>query len=138
MPYATQADLAARFGTQQLLQIADRDGDDVLDAAVVDAALADADAEIDSYIGLRYELPLASTPPRLRDIAIDVAMYKLHPAGTPEDVLQRYRDAVKWLNELSKGNVLIDVGGEEPAAAPDQAEFVGPERVFSRDTLGNY
>ena len=48
MPYTDQAALIERFGLAELLAIADRDGDDAVDAGVVSQAIADADAEIDA------------------------------------------------------------------------------------------
>ena len=46
--YATLQDLQTRFGEDALLIAADRDGDNQVDAEVVEQALEDADAEIDT------------------------------------------------------------------------------------------
>jgi phage gp36-like protein len=139
MTYATQQDLIDRFGEAQLKQVADRDGDDGLDPDVVAKALADADAEIDGYIGVRYELPLASTPARLVTIACDIAFYRLHPAGVPEDVRQRYYDARSFLLDVAKGLALLDVAGDEPDDAGDGVvQHTGPARAFSRDSLKGF
>lgn len=136
MTYATQANLIDRFSEAQLLQIADQDGDDVLDTDVIDRALADADAECDSYIGVRYDLPLPSTPARLVGVAADIAFYRLHPAAQPEDVRTRYLDALKWLQAVATGNAILDVGGEEPSQqGGGQVEITQSQRVFSRDKL---
>jgi len=44
--YADMGDMIVRFGELEVLQIADRDADGVIDADVVAVALADASAEI--------------------------------------------------------------------------------------------
>ena len=51
--YADMHDMVARFGELEVLQIADRDADGVIDEEVVAVALADASAEIDAYLTLR-------------------------------------------------------------------------------------
>jgi phage gp36-like protein len=138
MPYATQQDLVDRFTEAQLLAIADRDADSALDADVVTKALDDASEEIDSYISTRYALPLATVPGRLVAVASDIAFYKLHPAAAPEDVRQRYDDAIAFLKNVSKGVALLDVGGAEPPVAAAGVDFEGPERVFTRDSMKGF
>ncbi|MEK0082868.1 gp436 family protein [Benzoatithermus flavus] len=136
MSYASQADLERRYGVAQLLQIADRDDDQAIDAAVVAQALDDADAIVNAYLAGRYELPLPTTPPLLLALACDIAFYKLHPGAQPEDVRRRYEDALATLKDLAAGKAELDLAGGAPAAAPaGEAAFAGPERVFSRASL---
>ncbi|MCX7017107.1 MAG: DUF1320 family protein [Candidatus Sumerlaeota bacterium] len=66
MSYATLDDLEKRIAPQTLVELADDDGDGAADAEVVAAALADADAAIDSYLSARYATPLASARPTAR------------------------------------------------------------------------
>jgi phage gp36-like protein len=136
--YATQQDLIDRFGEAQLLAIADRDADSALDADVIAKALDDAGETIDSYIATRYELPLAEVPGRLVKVAADIAFYVLHPAAAPDDVRQRYDDAIAFLKDVAKGNALLDVGGAEPEPAAAGVDFEGPERTFTRDSLKGF
>ncbi|NNG05319.1 MAG: DUF1320 domain-containing protein, partial [Inquilinus sp.] len=80
MSYATQAQLVERYGTVRLVELTDRAEPPAgaIDAAVIDRALADADALIDGYVAARYDLPLPAVPDLLRDLALSIVFYKLH------------------------------------------------------------
>ena len=62
MSYAVKFDLDTRFGIEEILQLSDRDNSGVTDSGVIDAALSDAQVEIDGYLAVRYALPLSSIP----------------------------------------------------------------------------
>lgn len=124
MTYATQADLVARFGDAELAQRTDRENGTVIDAVVLERALADADAEINSYLAKRYTLPLASTPVVLTRLACDMARYRLFDDGTPDTVRQRYEDAVSLLKRMASGDVTL---GNE--AAIDSAAATSTDQV---------
>ncbi len=138
MSYATQQDLEDRFDRNQLLVIADRDGDNLLDADVVARALADADAEIDAWIGKVHDLPLPSVPPRLVTAACDIAFYRLHPAEPPEDARRRYEDALAFLRAVAEGRAVLDAGGSPPPSATGGVSHSAPDRVFTRDRLDDF
>jgi phage gp36-like protein len=138
MSYATQQDLIDRFGEVELIELTDREEPltEAIVTSVIDRALADADAEIDSFIGKRYTLPLASTPPRLVKVASDIARYNLYTDTPNDQVANNYKAAVAWLRDLAKGNSELDIDGEEPAADTSASPtFSAPDRVFTRDTL---
>jgi len=108
MGYATQADLVTRYGERELIQVTDKakppTGD--MDEAVVARALADADAEIDARIGIRYSVPLTVTPSIIVDSACRIARYKLHEDRATEKIRQDYEDALRFLAERrGNGNV---------------------------------
>lgn len=140
MSYATQQNLIDKFGEREILQLSDRAGTGAIDSGVVAAALAAADAQVDSYIGKRHRLPLAETPPRITDVAADIAYFKLFRNDPPEYVRTAYEDAMKFLRDVSRGEAVIEygVGGEEPAPAGDVVLTSGPERTFSRDKLEGF
>lgn len=136
MPYATQADLEARYGAAEILQLADRDGDGVIDAGVIEQALADAGAEIDGYLGSRYALPLAEVPQIVKVYACDLARYRLWDKAASEEVRRRYEDALRYLRLAAEGRVKIAAdGGAEPVASGG-AEVVSAGLVFARDQGG--
>jgi phage gp36-like protein len=141
MAYATQADLVARFGEDLVLQLADRDRDGTLDAAVADAALADATALIDGYLLTRYSLPLPSVPDILRPIATAIAFRQLHTEGPPDAVERLYKDALAQLDRIARGIIVLDVTPEPGSAAQGAGGPVrvdGPERTFSRNKLRGF
>jgi phage gp36-like protein len=134
MPYATTADLVARFGESELIQLTDRLGDGVLDAAVVSQALADADAVINGFLAGRYTLPLSPVPAILVGYACDLARERLYKDAAPEIVIKRADDARKFLALAGQGK--ISLGAQpEPASVGGPAHST-PGRTFDDDTLG--
>jgi len=138
--YATQQDLIDRFGATELVQLTDRANRPAttIDAVVVERALADATALIDGYVGKVYALPLAAVPQALTKAAADIARYYLHGKRADKDgeVERAYKEADRWLINISRGLVQLDVGGVPPAQ-PDggTVRVVAPDRRFSRDSL---
>jgi phage gp36-like protein len=140
MAYATQQDLIDRFGERELVQLTDRVNKPAttIDDVVVDRAIGDAEALADGYLAKAYALPLVAVPLVLTKVTCDVARYYLHGKAAEKDgpVLRAYAEATAWLRDVSRGLVVLDVGGE--AAAPVGGGAVrtsGPERVFTRDSL---
>jgi phage gp36-like protein len=131
MPYATQADLVARFGLQEIEQVTDLRVGMGVAADVVDRALADADAEIDARLAQRYTLPLASVPAVLVRVACDIARYHLWAQGTSETVRQRYTDALKVLDRIADGSI------DMPAAQP-LAPGAGAVAVLARSSPSQF
>ena len=137
--YATQADLETRFGSDELAQLTDRVNGAAVDAAVVARALADATAEIDGYLAVRYALPLPSVPAVLGLIACDIARYRLYADRATETVTKRYDDAVRQLKALAAGSMALD--GLAPPASTQGGIAVNaraPDRVFNAKSLAGY
>jgi phage gp36-like protein len=136
--YATQADLEDYFGSAEVLIASDRDGDGTADVGVLNSALTAATEEIDSYLAVRYDLPLAAVPGVLIRVCCDVAMYRMSvnsPAMT-EDKETRYKDSVKWLEKLTKGTVSL--GPEEAQVEVQDEATVSSDsetRVFTRTKM---
>ena len=139
--YADMGDMVARFGELEVLQIADRNADGVIDADVVAVALADASAEIDAYLG-QFKQPFAETPPILRRLACDIARYRLTATSgvliTDEIRNRCYKiDVLELLKALSRGDVQLgmDSGGAQVATSDNGVVFAhGKNRIFARDT----
>ena len=136
MTYATQADLVERFGATELAQLTDAAGGAIIDETKVARALADADAEVDAHIGVRYALPLATTPVVLVRVAADIARYVLWDTRANDIVKARYQAGVGLRKSLQSGAARL--GNEEaPAAAPGAVAVAvsSRTRVFSTDVL---
>lgn len=136
MAYATPQDLETRFGADELLKLADRDGDGLADAGVIERALADAEAEINGYLTARYRLPLATVPLLLTRLACDLARYALAEDHTPEPVAKRAEEARQLLKRLADGtvNLGLDAAAQPTPPAGGVAVTTGG-RVFTRETL---
>jgi phage gp36-like protein len=109
MAYAIAADFIKAFGERETLMLTNLDNPNsvTIDPIPLDKALDDATAEIDTYIGSRYILPLASTPTVVNRYCLDIARYMLDRIRSREDVRLRYEDALKWLGMLASGKVSI-------------------------------
>ncbi|MBI1214548.1 MAG: DUF1320 domain-containing protein [Alphaproteobacteria bacterium] len=138
MTYATQGDMVTRYGEDQLIELTDRADPPagVIDAAIMAAALADADAKINAYISRRYTLPLAETPALLRQTAEAISYFILSRGRHSTQDREAYDDALKQLADLGTGAATLNIPtGEEPASSAARAAETGPGRVFSRDSL---
>lgn len=105
--YATYADMIARFGERELIQLTDRASAGVPDQVLAEGALDEASAEIDGFIGTRYDVPLPSVPRILVGYCCDIARYRLCGAEvqTTEAIRDRYHDARRFLELVAAGKV---------------------------------
>jgi len=132
--YATLADLVARFGEEQLVQLTDRNGSGLIDETVIAQAIADASALIDGYLaaGL-YTVPMSPVPDILVGYACDLARYNLFPDANLDDVNTvriRQRDAMRFLEQVGQGKL-----SPWPRSGPARAngvQFSASQSVFSR------
>ena len=152
MPYATTAQMLARFTEREVVALTDTAGTGLVDAEKLGLALVDASAEIDGYIGRRYALPLTrggaplpATPQILVGLCCDIARYRL--TGTEvqetEAIRARFRDAVKVLMSLGDGSVVFAespdlLSSGNPNAAGAVVRTNQRDRMFGTDTLGSY
>lgn len=119
MVYATLDDMVGRFGETEMIEITDRQQTGAVDPVVAGGALDDASAEIDSYLAGRYALPFTATPRVIGRLCCNIARYQLCTAGPrmTDEVRDRYRDAVRFLELAAAGKVTL---GELPSGAPVQ------------------
>lgn len=140
MAYATHANLVEQYGNDFVVRSFDKDGNGTVDAAVETKALEDASDEIDSYLSVRYGLPLPTIPRALTRVCGDIAIYRgSGEAGTVTDEKRlRYEDAVKWLKDIAKGVASLGLSAtdESPAIASGAVSVSYPNaRLFTRGTM---
>jgi len=140
MSYATQQDLIDRFGQEELIELSDRADPPtgVIDATVMARALADADELINSYVARRYDLPLASTPPRLVQVAAHLARFNLYADEPMEIVKDNRAREVAFLKDIAAGRAVLDIAGAEPAPAGKTVLTAAPEKIFTSDSLEGF
>ncbi len=140
MTYCMQTDIETRIGTDDLVALADHDGDGVADEAVVTQAIQSAEALIDSYLAMRFSVPVlagdGSPPPALTTRAVNLAVYllRLGRDSVTEDARAQYEDDLAWLAGVAAGRVAL--GTEEAPAESTRAAGVRYEtepRLFGRD-----
>lgn len=141
MPYCTQNDIAKLVPPAQLAELTSESGD-APDAAVISEAIAAADAEINAYIGVRYQLPLPEVPAQVKAVAVDLAIYWLYKRRSliTEARRQAWADRIAFLKDVSKGLAHLQGVGtpEEPGAAENVTEISSQSRVFDRDKLRGF
>lgn len=128
--YALIADINTIHGSDLLLRIADRDGNETVDTDAVNLALESASSEIDSYIGTRYDVPLPTPTQMVKQVCIDIAVYRLALSATAltDEMRKRYEDATAWLKAVSKGEAAIlppDGSGNGDEEDEDGTDEVG-------------
>lgn len=141
MPYTSLTDLIARYGTAMLVRLTDRAdvATGTIDTGVVDRALADTDAEIDGFLMVRYTLPMAQVPALIRDIALSLAIWKLHVYTPDEKIAADYKEATRKLGQLSSGVLRLNVAGVEPEGAEGSGVTITDrERPFTDNNLKGY
>ncbi|TNX85364.1 gp436 family protein [Acinetobacter radioresistens] len=138
--YATEADMVKRFADDiEELKLMHADA-----AATINEALQDAAEEINGYIGGRYPLPLPNVPSNLNRMACDIARYRLYYQQPTEEVRNRYKDAIKFLERVQdeKAHLQIQTATNEivddqpkgrPTTMPIGTSYIGG--VFGDETL---
>ncbi|WP_336021369.1 gp436 family protein [Acinetobacter pittii] len=113
MSYATADAMIKKFGEHELIQLTDnvQPYQDVINYDKLNAALQEANSEIDGYLMGRYKLPLQTVPPFLESLACHIARYHACTGAMTDDdpIRTRYIDAINKLKDISKG--IVGVGG---------------------------
>ena len=102
MAYCTKADILEQMEQDVLIQLTDDDDAGVVDDDKVTRAIANADAEIDSYCGTKYTVPFTTVPPIILTVSVDIAIYNLYARrrGAPETIKERYDDRIAFLEKI--------------------------------------
>jgi len=141
MAYCSQTDIEKLIPVEELAELTAESGE-TPDSDIVSECIALADAEIDSYLAVRYTLPLSATPARIKALSADMAIYHLYSRRDhfPEVRRQKYEDAVAFLKAVAKGQAeIIGADGIEiTSGAATIVEISSSTRIFSRDTLEGY
>lgn len=134
MTYTTRTKLVARFGQGEIDDLAgEAPGEGDTDAKI-DAAVADAAAEIDGRLAHVYEMPLpAGEYPALTAIASDLARLRLYDEAVPDPVRARAKAAREQLGRIVSGESAL-VGPSGVVARRTDARAVGRDRSFSRSS----
>ncbi|MEO5332148.1 MAG: DUF1320 domain-containing protein [Magnetococcus sp. YQC-5] len=162
MHYITPQDLARWYGTREIADTASPDAGPIIsseqlqeamqtpseDPVVIEAmnrvedAIGQASRLMDSYLH-RYTLPLdpgvvADTP--LARVCGDLTRYLLHDDKPSEAIKERYAAAIRWLEGVASGKVILG-GAESPPLAATGAgspEFVAGSTEFGASALQGF
>lgn len=141
MAYATLAELLQRIDERTIIGLTDDAKTGAVDADAVERAFADADTEIDSYIGGRYAVPVDPVPALLQRLSLDLGiegLYTRRPhVPTPEAVTRAAKNARILLANIAANKATIPGIAEmdTSGAATAKASFVAEGRLFTRTSL---
>ncbi|ELE2164765.1 DUF1320 domain-containing protein [Vibrio fluvialis] len=107
----------------------------------INQALGHADDEINSFLGRRYILPLATVPGMLNQIAITIAFYWLADRDQQATNLleERYKMQLEKLREIGNGKRdlgLPTLDAQEESSVGKVELVQDNERLFTRKSLG--
>ncbi|MCE8004226.1 gp436 family protein [Billgrantia ethanolica] len=135
--YASVADMVARFGETEIVELTDLEHTGEIDTAAAERALEDATAEIDGYLASRYRLPVTGAAPLLSLLCTDIARFRLQKGVSTEQARERYEDAVRKLERIADGRINLPQQEPPPAAgAPQSVKAQGG--TFNDETLRGY
>lgn len=110
----------------------------------IEQALQDAAEEIDSYVAVKYQLPLPEIPSTLKRIACNIARYRLYFQRPTEEVENRYKAEIDFLKRIADGKATLNILNTQnqvttekpvqtPSTIPIGTSYIGG--VFGDDTL---
>ncbi len=147
MGYMTNADLQLRLGNEAYVQLSDDNGDGAADTAVVDEVRLAAEAELNSYLSVRYAVPIDLTAhPDLANVlksaSLDLAEYRLRLRRPPvaADAIRLHRETVEWLKGVSRGDIELPASSlpAANAARGSIGEVSSAERLLTRAELDQH
>lgn len=119
--YATVEAMRLKFGERELIQLTENEPPylDKINIEKLNAAMREANSEIDAYLGSRYALPLHIVPPFLVEIGCNLARYYAVTGDLSENdpIKNRYESSIKTLTKISKGELILGgspVGESKP------------------------
>ena len=138
--YANTTDLILAFGDRKLAELTTDDPNiDCPDIAKLTYALERATAEIDSYLGDCYDVPLTDVPAIIKFKTIDLARYHLESGcECSEKVKENYEKTVEWFKELCCGECPPDIPGLKKKSGTSKVGYYSKTRIFTRENLKRY
>jgi phage gp36-like protein len=138
--YATVEAMKRKFGESELIQLTETEPPylDVINMDKLNAAMNEANSEIDAYVGSRYALPLQIIPPFLTEIGCNLARYYAVTGDLAENdpIKNRYESSIKTLTKISKGELVL---GGSPVGESKPVQTSSNNVMFSvgRRDFGN-
>ena len=132
MSYSTKANILLQLDSDTLTNLTDDTDSGTANDDVVNQAIADADALIDSYVGSSYAVPLTTIPAIIKNISVDIAIYNLYSRRTdtiPDIRKDRFTNALKYLQDISNGKIALP--GDAIASESIRVTTVKSDRAFT-------
>ncbi len=148
-PYLTAQAFVDRIGLDEAIRLTDTIGNGRIEVARLATALADAQADVDGYLAVKYVTPLATVPALITTIVYDLAVARLWGDKAPAGVIDVRDRAQQKLRDLAKGLITLPgAAALTPATVndtpvlfvngTDAAANLAGDRLFSRITLRGF
>ena len=119
--YASREDMIESFGEREVLRLESMHTDGVQS---LNRALADASERMNSYLSGRYGIPLFKTG-QLKLCCCNIARYFLYFEKATDEVKERYKDEIRWLEGVASGKIRVTFN--EPLTAEEsQKAYILP------------
>ena len=133
MAYTTIDDMIMRYGEAELLRLSDHANTGVMDDDVIEQAINDASAVVDSYLSRKYVTPLSGyETTAVPFYTSEIARYFLYEDAASEEVLRRYRAAIGWLEKVANGEIELPL---EPQRVNNGFTIIGRKEIFTDELL---
>lgn len=100
-----------------------------------------ADAEVDSYCGVKYAVPFATAPAEVKRLSLELWVRNLYRRrGYNKDVEERAEKAISQLKDIARGIKSLGID-PAPSASSQGSPEVNKEtddRVFTRETMEGF
>jgi len=144
MAYSALTDIEKLIPEETVIQLTDDEGTGEVVQDPVTEAIAKADSEIDAYLAAQYDVPLSPVPALIRNLSTDIAIYNLYSRRVeeiPQTRAERYKNAIRILEKISKGEISLGTGDPGVSASADESAEISKteeDRIFTRTKLEGF
>ncbi len=141
MPYCTLEDIYGSMEESDVIGYTDDAGLNTVDETRTTQAIDGAGSLIDAYLAKRYTVPLDPVPGMIRELAVDIAIYKIcsRRDQAPDGRRKKYEDAIRFLERIAEGKALVPGASGASGKESDNSCFLTSDpRIFSRGSLGGF
>lgn len=107
--YINRDDLLSRFGVQEIERLEANIRNQTATQTAIDVAVN----SVNSYISVRYQLPLPFVSVDLQRACAIIARYYLYKDKPTETVRRDYEDVVVWLKDIASGKAVLPISNTE-------------------------
>lgn len=141
MIYASVQEFITYFSESEAIDCTDVNRDGTVNEEILQRGLQAASDEIDGYISARYRLPLPRVPGVLRDVACDIARYRLTGNFRQETgvILERYQMARQFLRDVASEKCslgTLEPTGTVEAVTNNTVQFCSSPITWGRNNTG--
>ena len=126
MSYITNQEIIDRVGNDKAAQLT-TDSGTVPSTTVLNEIRLSTEGEVNGYLAKRYKVPIDMTTHTeldavLTGFVLDVAVYRMHARRPPipDDVGKARDQAIKWLEKVSRGEIVLPAATTPASATADK------------------